>query len=98
MVHDIERGSEGHSADIQHYDFVVRVDGTPVQNLEHLRQLLMSGSQSSGDVQMDFLRLSDDWQSGRLFKSVRRNLEWTPPVDIGVWPSETIAAKQNDRY
>jgi S1-C subfamily serine protease len=96
MVHDIERGSEGHSADIQNYDFVVRVDGTPVQNLEHLRQLLMSGSQSSGDVQMDFLRLSGDWQSGRLFESVRRDLNWTPPEVIGVWPSETTAAKQND--
>ena len=96
MVHDIERGSEGHSAKIHSYDFVVRVDGSPVHNLEHLRQLLMSGSQSSGEVQIDFLRIAEYFDSGRLFESVRRNVKWTPPKDIGSWPSETTAAKQND--
>jgi len=96
MVHDIERGSEGQSADVQDYDFIVRVDGSAVRNLAHLRQLLTSASRTSDEVQLDLLRISDSYDSGRLFESVRRNLRWSPPEDIGVWPSETTVAKQND--
>ncbi len=96
MVHDIDRGSEGDSADVENYDFIVRVDGSPVLNLEHLRQLLTSGKKSSGEVQMDFLRISDSYGSGKLFESVRRNLNWSKPIDIGFWPGKATTARRDD--
>jgi len=96
MVHHVERGSEGHGADVQYYDFIVRVDGSPLQSLAHLRQLLTSKNESTGEVQLDFLRISDLWGSGPIFESVRRDLKWSMPEVIGVWPDETTAALGGD--
>lgn len=93
MVHEIERGSAGQGADIQNYDFIVRVNGAPVRDLAQLRQLLISSGQSSDEVQLDFLRISGESGSGQLFDSVRRDLKWTLPKDIGPWSEEKTALR-----
>ena len=97
MVHDIETGSEGDGAEIDHYDFIVRVNGSPVDSLAQLRQLLVSSGQSTDDVQLDFLRISDVYGSGQLFESVRRDLKWTRPKDIGPWSEEQTASRQSPK-
>jgi S1-C subfamily serine protease len=96
MVHDIERGSEGHGADIENYDLIVRVDGKSVQDLDQLRKLLSRRNESSPEVQMDFLRLSTDDDAATLFQSVRRNLKWSEPIDIGNWPADSSTARLED--
>ena len=95
MVHDIERGSEGNGADIDLYDFIVRVNGTTVRDLAHLRELLVSSRDFSEETQLDFLRISDVYGSGQLLESVRRDLKWTSPKDIGPWPGIQTASTSN---
>jgi S1-C subfamily serine protease len=96
MVHDIETGSEGNGAGIEIYDFLVRVNGTPVHNLAQLRQLLMSVRDTSEKTQLDFLRISDVYGSGELFESVRRDLRWTAPIEIGPWPNIQSVSQTKD--
>jgi S1-C subfamily serine protease len=95
MVHDIERGTAGDGADIENYDFVVRVNGSPVSDLAQLRRLLAASGTSADKVQLDFLRISSDTDSGRLFESVRRDLKWSEPKNIGPWPVVEQAASRS---
>ena len=96
MVHDIERGTAGDGADIENYDFIVRVNGSPVSDLAQLRQLLTASGPSSDKLQLDFLRLTYESESGRMFESVRRDLKWSQPKDIGPWPVEQAASRSDD--
>jgi len=95
MVHDIERGTEGNGSGIEVYDFLVRVNGTPVRDLAQLRELLAAAGNSSEKTQLDFLRISSFFESSELFESVRRDLKWTTPIDIGPWPVQQIASQDN---
>ena len=92
MVHDIEEGSEGNGANIEVTDFLVRINGTPIRDLAQLRELLVSSGETSEKIQLDFLRISSAYGSGQLFESVRRDLKWTHPKDIGPWPRVQTAS------
>jgi S1-C subfamily serine protease len=98
MVHDIERGSEGNGAGIAVYDFLVRVNGTPVKDLVQLRQLLASAGDVSEKTQLDFLRVSYDFGSSDMLESVRRDLKWTMPTEIGPWTAVQSVSQTRDTY
>lgn len=84
MVHSIAPGSAANGEDLWSYDLVSRIDNVRVENLAHLQELLRSRP-FSGKVQVDFLRLVEDSDSGHFYYSVRRSIDWSKPELLGHW-------------
>jgi S1-C subfamily serine protease len=84
MIHSITRGSLANGEKLWPYDNVARVNDVPVRSLDHLHQLL-SYEPESGQVQLDFLRMAGDEDTGHLFYSLRRVINWSEPEQLGDW-------------
>lgn len=84
MIHSVERGSDADGEELQLYDFVYRVNGTPVVSLDELRHELNSASDSE-TVQLDLLRMTVDDTSGYFYQPIRREIVWNEPSTVGKW-------------
>jgi hypothetical protein len=84
MIHSIEPGSEADGSELWNYDFIAKVNGIDIENLDHLQNLLAESEEQAG-VEIDFLRFVEDSETGHLFYSLRRDFSWSAPTKIGGW-------------
>jgi S1-C subfamily serine protease len=96
MIHSISPGSDADGERLWYYDYVVRVNNEPVSSLDHLNQLL-SYEPESGQLQLDFLRMTEDANTGHLFYALRRVINWSDPEQVGDWGeqfSESVSSAE----
>jgi serine protease Do len=84
MVHSVAPGSAANGEGLWTYDLVSRIDNVRVQSLAHLQELL-SKRPFSGKVQVDFMRVIEDSDSGHFYYSLQRNIDWSKPELLGRW-------------
>lgn len=77
IVDHLRSGSAGQAVGIKRWDFVTSVNNTRVVNLEHLYELLETGSTDRKTMVLEFMRV---WEENTLFEHIRRELPAEKPV------------------